>query len=185
MESRELSQDNIGAKSEPRVTPLFGPKRTEPNNSTTIAVLLKLLARRIFVSSREQGGRFARAFLRIRNRMLRPPHAILVGTNAPQPGAATGRRPANAVRKRRGGFPCPRDLPTLDLGRRCAFVPNPKVLVPGRIGIDQPRKLASRSSNGFSRRSGVIADSQRSHHRLSLSWRPARAHSRLPQSSRN
>jgi 1A family penicillin-binding protein len=77
MQSRELSQDNSGARSEAIVTSLFGAKPTEPNNSTTltVAVLLKLLARRIFVSSREQGACFARAFSRIRNRTLPSPDA--------------------------------------------------------------------------------------------------------------
>ena len=67
-----------------------------------------------------------------------------VGSNTPQPGAAAGRRPANAVRKRGGGFPYPRELPTLDLGRWIALLPKPEVLVPIRIGIDQPRKLPRR-----------------------------------------
>jgi Transglycosylase len=77
MQSRELSQDNIGARSEATVTPLFGLRRTESNTTSTltVAVLLKLLARRIFASSREQSTRFARAFSRIRNRTRPPPDA--------------------------------------------------------------------------------------------------------------
>ena len=69
---------------------------------------------------------------------------VLIRPNTPSPGAAAAGGPANLVRKRRGSPPNAVIHPALKLGRRIALLPKPEVLVPSRMSIYRPRKLARR-----------------------------------------